>query len=394
MREKTIMDSIRKSKIPKSPQKEIEREHGLYNKNLRDLVFKQDKDLNIVYVSPSVYNLFGYTIEEALKLKLPNLMTKESLAKAYKIYNEMLELARENHNLNIPLMEFEYIRKDGTSFWGELKVAFDYDSTGKISGSTGILRDITERKKYQDLLKLSENRYRDAYERAEFYKDLFTHDMTNILQNVQSYAELTEILLEGSLDANLIKDYMYKIKEQITRSSNLISNVKILFNLDEEKVKFKSIDLNSVFSKIIGYVKDSNIDKEVQIILKFKHKNYFVKADDLLFDLFENLLLNSIKHNDNKKVHVEIIIDTEKLNNTQYIKIQIIDNARGIPDQMKEVLFDFNKQNKDYSRGAGIGLILVKKIIERYNGIIQVEDRDKVDYKKGSNFIVYLPEYR
>ncbi|MEJ2277865.1 MAG: PAS domain-containing sensor histidine kinase [Candidatus Lokiarchaeota archaeon] len=387
------MDSIRKSKIPKSPQKEIEREHGLYNKNLRDLVFKQDKDLNIVYVSPSVYNLFGYTIEEALKLKLPNLMTKESLAKAYKIYNEMLELARENHNLNIPLMEFEYIRKDGTSFWGELKVAFDYDSTGKISGSTGILRDITERKKYQDLLKLSENRYRDAYERAEFYKDLFTHDMTNILQNVQSYAELTEILLEGSLDANLIKDYMYKIKEQITRSSNLISNVKILFNLDEEKVKFKSIDLNSVFSKIIGYVKDSNIDKEVQIILKFKHKNYFVKADDLLFDLFENLLLNSIKHNDNKKVHVEIIIDTEKLNNTQYIKIQIIDNARGIPDQMKEVLFDFNKQNKDYSRGAGIGLILVKKIIERYNGIIQVEDRDKVDYKKGSNFIVYLPEY-
>ncbi|MEJ2249112.1 MAG: PAS domain-containing sensor histidine kinase [Candidatus Lokiarchaeota archaeon] len=393
MREKTIMDSIRKSKIPKSPQKEIEREHGLYNKNLRDLVFKQDKDLNIVYVSPSVYNLFGYTIEEALKLKLPNLMTKESLAKAYKIYNEMLELARENHNLNIPLMEFEYIRKDGTSFWGELKVAFDYDSTGKISGSTGILRDITERKKYQDLLKLSENRYRDAYERAEFYKDLFTHDMTNILQNVQSYAELTEILLEGSLDANLIKDYMYKIKEQITRSSNLISNVKILFNLDEEKVKFKSIDLNSVFSKIIGYVKDSNIDKEVQIILKFKHKNYFVKADDLLFDLFENLLLNSIKHNDNKKVHVEIIIDTEKLNNTQYIKIQIIDNARGIPDQMKEVLFDFNKQNKDYSRGAGIGLILVKKIIERYNGIIQVEDRDKVDYKKGSNFIVYLPEY-
>jgi PAS domain S-box-containing protein len=272
----------------------MDSELHLLNKNIQDVIFKQDKDLNITYVSPSVRKVFGYTVEEAMRLKLPKLMTRDSLKKAFTIYDEMSALAIENKNLDIPLMEYEYIRKDGTTFWGELKVTFLYDSNGDIDGSMGILRNITKRKKYQDLLKLSENRYREAFNRAEFYKNLFTHDMTNILQTIRSYAELTQILLE-SLDSNLIKEYMDKIEEQTLRGSNLISNIKTLFQLDETKTKLKEIDIIDLISKISKYIKDTIREKDVKIKINHSKEKFKVKSDDLLFDVFENLLLNSIK---------------------------------------------------------------------------------------------------
>ena len=75
-----------------------------------------------------------------------------------------------------------------------------------------------------------------------------------------------------------------------------------------------------------------------------------------------------------------------------YFKIEFSDNGIGVPDDRKKVIFQRGNRELKGTKGMGIGLSLVKKILEIYEGKIWVEDKIEGDYTKGSNFIVLLPE--
>jgi two-component system, cell cycle sensor histidine kinase and response regulator CckA len=114
---------------------------------LMDLVFIQDMDLKLAFVSPSVTEMFGYTVEEALKLKMADFMRPDSLEKSLQAFQDAFNQARTEVDFDIPLMTYAYIRKDGSTFGGELKVSFLRDDSGRLIGSQGVLRNIDERKK-------------------------------------------------------------------------------------------------------------------------------------------------------------------------------------------------------------------------------------------------------
>ena len=74
-----------------------------------------------------------------------------------------------------------------------------------------------------------------------------------------------------------------------------------------------------------------------------------------------------------------------------YIKIEFKDNGIGISDSRKVSIFERGNRRYQKSRGMGLGLSLVKKVIDLYQGKIWVEDRVKGDYKQGSNFVLLIP---
>jgi len=79
-------------------------------------------------------------------------------------------------------------------------------------------------------------------------------------------------------------------------------------------------------------------------------------------------------------------------NSIDFIKLEFIDNGIGIPDSMKDKAFQRAFMKDKTVSGMGLGLSLVKKIVEKYHGQIWVEDKIKGDYSKGSNFIIIIPE--
>jgi signal transduction histidine kinase len=103
-------------------------------------------------------------------------------------------------------------------------------------------------------------------------------------------------------------------------------------------------------------------------------------------------LINSIRHNGNP--NVEICVEVSKIweNNKKLIKFEFKDNGLGISDERKETIFTRRKGFNMKASGMGIGLSLVKKIINSYNGKIWVEDRIKGEFAKGSNFVFLIPE--
>jgi len=72
--------------------------------------------------------------------------------------------------------------------------------------------------------------------------------------------------------------------------------------------------------------------------------------------------------------------------------MEFLDNGIGIQDDKKKILFKEGYRKLKGSKGMGLGLSLVSKILNTFNGKIWVEDRVKGDYTKGSKFILLLPE--
>jgi signal transduction histidine kinase len=120
-------------------------------------------------------------------------------------------------------------------------------------------------------------------------------------------------------------------------------------------------------------------------------KNY-VYADNLLLDVFENILINAVRYNNRSNIEIIIDINKEtKAADKNYIKMEFRDNGVGISDYRKKSIFERGKQKSQQTKGMGLGLSLVKKIIDNYQGKIWVEDRIIGDYKQGSNFIILIP---
>jgi signal transduction histidine kinase len=250
-------------------------------------------------------------------------------------------------------------------------------------------RKVEERTKK---LKQSEENYRDAYERSNFYKDLFAHDISNILQVINSSVEVIHHYIKDNVSTVDIEDVLNMIKNQIMRGKKLIYNVHKLSELEEIKYSIKKIDVINFLEQIITLIKKTQKEKEINIKIEASEKKYYIKANDLLEDMFENIIINAIKYNDNSIIEILIRISKAKKNKRKLIKMEFLDNGIGILDDRKEMIFQRGNRAFKGTKGMGLGLSLVKKIIESYNGQIWVEDRVKGDFSKGSNFILLIPE--
>ena len=116
--------------------------------------------------------------------------------------------------------------------------------------------------------------------------------------------------------------------------------------------------------------------------------NYWTNGNDFIEDTFTNLFSNAIKHNDKAQVQIHISIDSLFMRGVDYWVVFIRDNGPGIPEDKKKHLFT-GKLRKD---GSGIGLSIVKNIVEGYNGKILM--RERIDNKNevcGSVFELHFP---
>lgn len=240
-------------------------------------------------------------------------------------------------------------------------------------------------------MKSSQKKYKKAYDRAEFYKDLFAHDMNNLLQNIRTSVELFQLWENSPEKREDKKNLLEMIEDQIDRGVNLISNVRKLSIIDQEEVQLREVDLESVLVKSINYITKRVSQKDINIKLSPISSDFKVLGGDLLLDAFKNIIYNGIIHNEQDTKEVKIKVS--KSQNENWIQIEFRDNGIGIEDKLKNLIF-MRDDRKDKSKGGlGIGLSLVKKIINTYKGKIWVENRVKEDHTQGSNFIILLKKY-
>ncbi len=140
-----------------------------------------DMNFNIIYVSPAVEKLRGYSLKEVQKQKLEQILTPASLKEAMKVYKE--ELKKEKKGTYDPhrsrILELEHYKKDGSTIWLETQVSFIRDKNQKPIGILVISRDISERKKVENQLVI----FKQLVENSSYAIGLSAPDGTHYYQN-------------------------------------------------------------------------------------------------------------------------------------------------------------------------------------------------------------------
>ena len=334
----------------------------------------------VIFANKKFTGTFGYTIEDIPSihewwvLAYPDVEYREFVKKRWYTATDH---AIKN-DVSIPPREVEVTCKDGS----KRQVLSEFSSIGNINLS--ILYDITDRKRSEEELKI-------AKAQAELYLDLMGHDINNMNQSAMGFLELALETLE--MDGNIGPDGKILIEkplQAINNSSRLIENVRKLQRLMTDGIKNRPVDLYGLFNELRGMNFHS---KDHDVIINVEHiPHYVVDGSELLRDVFFNLINNAVKHSmPDRPVTVNVSAERIDEDGRVFYRCEVEDDGPGIPDDMKTRLFHRFQRGKTHAHGKGLGLYLVRVLVESYHGKVRVEDRVPGDHTRGARFVVILP---
>jgi PAS domain S-box-containing protein/putative nucleotidyltransferase with HDIG domain len=146
--------------------KESEERYRLFADNVSDVIWVTDMNLKPIYISPSVARMLGYTGEQAMSGAADTRLTPASSQIALQAYADAMakEAQHPGSEWDAPPLDLEMVRSDGSTIWTATKFSFIRANDGKPFAVLGVLRDVTERKKAEDSLRKSEERFRGLVE--------------------------------------------------------------------------------------------------------------------------------------------------------------------------------------------------------------------------------------
>jgi PAS domain S-box-containing protein len=146
--------------------RESERQYRLLTEKMSDIVWITDMNLRTIYISPSIKNVLGFSQEERMRQKLDEQLTPQSLSLVLEALSREFALEEQgNADPNRTLtIELEYYHKDGSTRWMELVISGLRNDQGVLTRIHGVSRDITDRKRAEDELRKSEEKYRLIFE--------------------------------------------------------------------------------------------------------------------------------------------------------------------------------------------------------------------------------------
>lgn len=357
-------------------------------------IFKAKLTGEVLNINPMFMSIFGYSDDkEVLNTNIINFFSTLSSNNNRKF---MIENIHRLNNFEIQLQ-----RQDGNIKWIQISTYIFYDLKTQCKFFEGNIQDITERKeaeaKFNEQQKLrfkAEKIQREALEKALAMKDefisLISHEFKTPLNVIYSAIQLIECVYLDKIPVR-VQELVGNIKQNTFRQLRLTNNLLDITKMNSGQIKLNMKNIDIVF---LGKVITKSVEiyaeqKNLKISFISNVKNKVISIDDEKFErIILNLLSNAIKFTDNGG-EISVIINEDVKSNLIQIKIQ--DTGIGIPKDKQELIFErFGQVDNNLSRqaeGTGIGLSLVKLLVNVLDGTIEVESELGV----GSTFIITLP---
>jgi PAS domain S-box-containing protein len=338
-----------------------------------DMVFWVKPGGHIINVNIALCRALKYLKEELVKMKMPDI--DPSLAgPMWSMFVEGMKYAGSR------AYESSLLARDGSVI--PVEVTCSYLIYNDDEYMIAFARDITARKR-------SEKALLEARDQAELYLDLMGHDISNMHQIALSQLELAQETMadEGRLEGGE-KELIDTPIEALKRSAMLIDNVRKLQKLRAGEYKEEAMDLGILLAGVARLY--SGIQEGIVTINYTPVNGCYVGANPLLKDVFTNLVDNAVKHSNG---HVTINIGVGRIvdGGSVFYRVTVDDDGPGIPDEKKKEVFHRLKRGQTMARGTGLGLYIVKTLVESFHGRVTLEDRVPGDYTLGARFIVDLP---
>ena len=268
---------------------------------------------------------------------------------------------------------------DGASRHYRVNAFPAFGSEGIITSYIVIMTDVTDYKKYEEELVRARGQ-------AELYLDLMGHDINNMNQIGIGFLEMALSRTDLDNDGQML---LRKPLEAMQNSSHLIDNVKKIQRASTGASDMGPVDLGKILGEV---VRDYSIAPGRDVIIEYiPVHGCYVMASPLLREIFSNLIGNAFKHSDGPlKVWIKVTPQIMQ-GGTGYYHVSVEDNGPGIPDNIKQILKDPISPLHTRTGGGGLGLYLVRTLVESFKGTITVEDRVPLERKSGTRIVVTLP---
>lgn len=282
-------------------------------------------------------------------------------------------------------MEHRFKLADGGVGWVFSRAIPVIDEKGEIIEWFGSASDITERKKAENDLKKALSDIKRSNDELQQFAYVVSHDLQEPLRTIASFTQLLERRYKGKLDSDAdefieyIVDAAKRMKQQI---KDLLEYSRVTMSVNE----FEQVDMNSILDETINNLKSAIDKNNAEVIHEILPT--VMGDNDQLRRVFQNLIGNAIKYrklDESPKIYVSCQIDKEK---KDYI-FSVSDNGIGIGKEYVDRIFMVFQRlhTREEYKGTGVGLSVVKKVIERHGGSVWVES----EQGKGSTFYFTIP---
>ena len=323
----------------------------------------------VVSANKSFVKMTGFNEEEIVGKDLRRLFKKE------KIKDLIQQRNQDKREGKTGSYEFKFLNNLNEEKVLLVSAAPNFTIRGEIIGSIGIILDITHIKKLEsqkeELLKTLERRNVELEE----YAHIVSHDLKSPLRSISALTSWLkedygdELGADGGKNIDLIQEVVQKMETLINDILNYSSIKEKSTDLDDVNV----YELVSDVKKLLYIPKHIkvNIDKSLPVI----------KADKIrLQQLFQNLISNAINYSDKEEGFVNIKYREKK----RYHVFSVEDNGVGIAKEYHDKIFKVFESLGDHKDSTGIGLSIVKKIVDVYDGRISLESEEG----KGTTFFI------
>ena len=279
--------------------------------------------------------------------------------------------------------EKRYLRKGGAPVWVSLGVALVRDAAGAPQYEIAMFDDITERKQAEVALREAHEELKRSNSELEQFAYVASHDLQEPLRMVSSYTQLLERRYQDKLDADA-REFMGYVVDGAARMKQLIEDLLAYSRVGTKGRDFKPVDLERPLARALANLKAA-ID-ESGAAVSFDPLPTLPADEGQLAQVLQNLIGNALKFRSGAAPRIHV----SSLEREREWEIAVRDNGIGIEPQYFERIFMVFQRlhSKGEYPGTGIGLAIVKKVVERHGGRVRVESRPG----EGSAFIFTLPK--
>jgi PAS domain S-box-containing protein len=361
----------------------------LYNEAPDMMASIDTKSLTIINCNQTACDILGYTKEELIDHPFLNLYHPDS--------HEDVQKAIDNFRSTggIRNQRLHLRKKNGEKFPVTLNASAVRDNEGKIVQTNSIWRDITQLEKVENELKFLNSELegrvirrteelQKVNEELEEFAYITTHDLKSPISNIKGHLSILQLEL-GESNTPIIDQTIHWMNNSLEQAESNIQSIIKVAQIREPASKItEEINLNNSLNDVIDAIKNDITIEKSQINLLVDDSIPVVFNRNNLYSIFHNIITNAIKY---KKLDVTSIIDIKVFDQNEYTCVSITDNGLGIDLQKNESnLFGMFKRLHDHIEGSGIGLYLVKRMMEAAGGKIEVTSELNV----GSTFTLYF----
>lgn len=362
-------------KVPIVHKKQVEqaqaKEEALIN-SLSDGIIVRDQKYKITKINLALTEMLGYTEKELIGKRTRDVIKIKNLSGTTPSEDELT--TRPSQETGRPVSgTFSWSTKEGGKIIVDV-VTSPYRIDGKLAGTVTVARDVSEQA---------------AIDRAKTeFVSLAAHQLRTPLSSINWYLEMLSDDAAGKLSTNQ-KDYLQEVMFANQRMVALVNDLLNVSHIDLGTFAIKPVptDIEQVIKNVVAELNNQIAQKSLHITTAFSGQvDNFLIDPQLAHIVFQNLIGNAVKYTpEGGSIDIYAILDNERL------LISIDDTGYGIPkseqDKVFHKLFRADNVVKRDTEGTGLGLYLVKAIVEKAGGTIGFVSR----VNRGSTFTVEFP---